>query len=96
VISTIAGRNYPLSGASMLFPQHAPYTDPLEILFCGGSDILEFQRALDNCISIQPEAPNPTWTIERMVSVKVTSSQAPSSDSPPAFPPCDGLRGYSP
>ena len=68
MISNVAGRNYPLSGASALFPQYYPYTDPLEVLFCGGSDILEYQRALDNCISIQPEATEPTWTIERMVS----------------------------
>jgi hypothetical protein len=71
VISDIAGRNYPLSGASALLPQYYPYTDPLEVLFCGGSDILEYQRALDNCISIQPEAANPTWSIERMVSPTV-------------------------
>lgn len=71
VISNIAGRNYPLSGASALLPQHYPYTDPLEVLFCGGSDILEYQRALDNCISIQPEATEPTWTIERMPSPRV-------------------------
>jgi hypothetical protein len=31
---------------------------------CGGSD---FGIALDNCVSIQPDAPNPTWLIERMV-----------------------------
>lgn len=73
VISTVAGRTYPLSGASTLFPQHYPYTDPVEVLFCGGSDVLQFQRALDNCISIQPEVPNPTWNIERMVSLYVPS-----------------------
>jgi hypothetical protein len=31
------GRTYPLEGAAMSLPQHAPYTDPLEILICGGS-----------------------------------------------------------
>ena len=68
VISNIAGRTYPLAGASTLFPQRYPYTDPLEVLFCGGSDVLEFQRALDNCVSVKPEVSAPTWTIERMVS----------------------------
>jgi hypothetical protein len=68
VISNVAGRNYPLSGASVILPQHYPYTDPFEVLFCGGSDILQYQRALDNCISIQPEVAEPTWTLERMVS----------------------------
>ena len=86
MISGIAGRTYPLSGASALFPQHYPYTDPLEVLLCGGSDVLEFQRALDNCISVQPEVSEPTWTIERMVSVKVTLSQAQNSDSFSSLP----------
>jgi hypothetical protein len=31
------GRTYPLEGAAMLLPQHAPYTDLLQILICGGS-----------------------------------------------------------
>ncbi len=31
---------------------------------CGGSN---FGNALDNCVSIQPEAAAPTWVIERMV-----------------------------
>ena len=47
-------------------PQFAPYTDPLEILICGGSTI-GAGFALDNCVTIAPEAPNPTWTLERMV-----------------------------
>ena len=82
VISGVAGRTYPLAGASTLFPQYYPYTDPLEVLFCGGSDVLEFQKALDNCVSVKPEVPEPTWTIERMVSIKVTSSpRVPSDDS---------------
>ena len=53
-----------MEGASVLLPQHAPYTDPMEVLICGGSD---FGLALDNCVSIQPEVENPVWTIERMV-----------------------------
>lgn len=48
-------------------PQYAPYTDPLGILVCGGSTPNE-HMALDNCVSIEPDAPNPVWTIERMVS----------------------------
>ena len=87
VISGVAGRTYPLAGASTLFPQYYPYTGPLEVLFCGGSDILEFQKALDNCISVQPEVPEPTWTIERMVSIKATSTpRLLSNDSFPSLP----------
>lgn len=62
-----AGRTYPLEGAAVPLPQHAPYTDPLEVLICGGSTI-GAGYALDNCVTIAPEASNPTWTIERMVS----------------------------
>ena len=87
VLSTIAGRTYPLSGASTLFPQHYPYTDPLEVIFCGGSDVLVFQQALDNCVSIQPEAPKPTWTIERMVSLGSPSyPRVPSSNPSSSLP----------
>jgi hypothetical protein len=50
----------------MPLPQHAPYTDPLEILICGGSTPFGGD-AIDNCVTITPEAPNPQWTIERMV-----------------------------
>ena len=49
----------------MLLPQRAPYTDPITVLVCGGATSNGI--ALDNCISIQPEAANPTWVIERMV-----------------------------
>ena len=95
VISSIAGRNYPLSGASTLFPQYYPYTEPLMVLYCGGSDILEFQRALDNCVSIQPEVAEPTWTIERMVSPGVPFSHISQVTISPAFSPCNGLHGHS-
>ena len=64
VTSILAGRTYPLEGACVLFPQYAPYTDPVTVLICGGSN---FGTALDNCVSIEPEGPNPTWQIERMV-----------------------------
>lgn len=62
------GRTYPLEGAAMVFPQHAPYTDPLEILICGGSTPFA-GTAIDNCVTIKPEAPEPKWTIERMVKI---------------------------
>ncbi len=65
VTSFLAGRTYPNEGAAVMLPQHAPYTDPVTILICGGSN---FGVALDNCVSIQPEATKPAWTIERMVS----------------------------
>lgn len=65
VNSFIAGRTYPMEGSAVLLPQHAPYTDPITILICGGSN---FGIALDNCVFTQPEVPNPTWTLERMVS----------------------------
>ena len=54
-------------GSAVPLPQFAPYTDPLEILICGGSTI-GAGFALDNCVTIAPEAPNAKWTLERMVS----------------------------
>ena len=63
----LAGRTYPMEGSAVLLPQYAPYTDPIEVLICGGSTI-GAAIALDNCISIAPEVQNPTWTLERMVS----------------------------
>ncbi|KAH9172526.1 copper radical oxidase [Lactarius sanguifluus] len=68
VTSFLAGRTYPLEGASVLFPQSAPYTDLVTILICGGSN---FGTALDNCVLTQPEAESPTWVIERMPSRRV-------------------------
>lgn len=59
------GRTYPLEGTSMIMPQKAPYTDYVTILICGGST--PDNQALDNCVSIQPEAPNAEWVLERMV-----------------------------
>ena len=53
----------------MLLPQHAPYTDPLGVLVCGGSTVDNV--ALDNCVSMQPEAPGANWVIERMPSKRV-------------------------
>ncbi|KAF7361015.1 hypothetical protein MSAN_01131700 [Mycena sanguinolenta] len=70
VSSSLGGRTYPLEGAAVMFPQHAPYTDPLTVLVCGGSTPGP-GTALDNCVSIQPEVENPTWAIERMPSPRV-------------------------
>ena len=50
----------------MLLPQYAPYSDPLTVLICGGSTP-SVHNAIDNCVSMQPEAANPVWAIERMV-----------------------------
>jgi hypothetical protein len=50
----------------MLLPQFEPHDDLLTVLICGGSTP-RGGYALDNCVSIQPEAENPTWVIERMV-----------------------------
>jgi hypothetical protein len=57
------------SGAAIPLPQFAPYTDPLQILICGGSTPSGI--ALDNCVTIAPESANPTWTVERMVSAQL-------------------------
>lgn len=65
-----AGRTYPLEGAAMILPQSAPYTAPLGILICGGSTN-GAGIATDNCVSTQPEAANPQWTLERMPSQRV-------------------------
>ena len=61
------GRTYQLQGSMVALPQHAPFTDPVGVLACGGSTS-NGGYAIDNCVSTYPEAANPTWTIERMVS----------------------------
>ncbi|KAL2015330.1 hypothetical protein VTK56DRAFT_5792 [Thermocarpiscus australiensis] len=73
------GRTYPLEGTAVLLPQKYPYTDPLGVLICGGSTDGP-GNALDNCVSIYPEAANPTWEIERMPSFRVMSCMAPLPD----------------
>lgn len=65
-----SGRTYPLEGTAVIMPQHAPYTDLLTVLVCGGSNP-GAAVALDNCVSIQPDAPNPQWVLERMPSKRV-------------------------
>jgi hypothetical protein len=71
----LAGRTYPVEGTMMLLPQFAPYSDPLEVLICGGSAPQNGagSQAIDNCISTRPDDPSPTWTIERMPSQRVMS-----------------------
>jgi hypothetical protein len=61
------GRNYQLEGSMVLLPQYAPYPEEdITVLICGGST-QGGGYAIDNCISTQPEAAEPVWTIERMV-----------------------------
>jgi hypothetical protein len=60
------GRSYQLEGSMVLLPQHAPYTENLGVLICGGSTS-NGGYPIDNCISTRPEDENATWTIERMV-----------------------------
>jgi hypothetical protein len=79
VSNFLSGRTYPLAGAAMVMPQKAPYTDPLRILMCGGSTE-GAGEALDNCVTIAPEEPNPTWTLERMPSRRVMPCMAPLPD----------------
>ena len=71
VTSFLAGRTYPMEGSAVLLPQYAPYTDPITVLICGGSN---FGIALDNCVSIQPEVSNATWQLERMVCSKCANT----------------------
>jgi Domain of unknown function (DUF1929)/Glyoxal oxidase N-terminus len=66
----LSGRTYPLEGTGIMLPQHAPYTDPVTIMACGGSSTGAGQ-AIDNCVSIQPEVPGAQWLIERMPSQRV-------------------------
>ncbi|KAF7291129.1 hypothetical protein MIND_01256100 [Mycena indigotica] len=73
------GRTYPLEGAGVIMPIHAPYTDPMEILLCGGSTPGP-HTALDNCVSIKPEVENATWTLERMPSRRVMPCMTPLAD----------------
>ncbi|KAF2205966.1 copper radical oxidase [Delitschia confertaspora ATCC 74209] len=68
----LGGRTYSMEGSMVLLPQYAPYTEPLEVLVCGGSIPLQ-GYALDNCVSIAPEIPGANWTIERMPSQRVLS-----------------------
>jgi hypothetical protein len=59
------GRTYPYSGAGVILPIKAPYTDPTTIMICGGATAEKV--GLDTCISISPEVPGAQWTTETMV-----------------------------
>ncbi|KAK8872836.1 glyoxal oxidase [Apiospora arundinis] len=72
------GRTYPLEGTAVLLPQYAPYTDPLGVMICGGSS--SAREGLDNCVTTYPDAPNPTWVLERMPSKRVMSCMAALPD----------------
>jgi hypothetical protein len=44
------------------------YTDPVEILICGGATTIPTGGVgMDNCLRIAPEVTNSTWLIERAV-----------------------------
>lgn len=86
----LGGRTYPLEGAAMVFPQQAPYTDPLQILICGGSTT-GAGLAIDNCVFTQPEVANPTWTLERMPSQRVMICMAALPDG--TFLIINGAKG---
>lgn len=75
----MGGRTYPLEGTSVLLPQKAPFTAPLEVLICGGSTE-GVMNALDTCVTIEPDVPDAEWTIERMPSKRVMSCMAPLPD----------------
>ena len=66
------GRTYPMEGTAVVLPQHAPYTDYMQVLICGGSTPGP-EIALDNCVTMAPDEPNGNWTIERMPSKRVMS-----------------------
>ncbi|KAF2100795.1 copper radical oxidase [Rhizodiscina lignyota] len=67
----LAGRNYPYEGTMVLMPQHAPYTDPLKIMICGGGTQAGTGPAIDNCVTIEPEVDGAEWVLERMPSKRV-------------------------
>ncbi|KAG6008327.1 hypothetical protein E4U21_004653 [Claviceps maximensis] len=79
VNNPMGGRTYPLEGTAVLLPQHAPYTDPLGVLICGGSTNGN-GNALDNCVSTYPDSSNPKWALERMPSPRVMTCMAPLPD----------------
>ena len=69
-------------------PQTSSYGN-LGILICGGST--PNGVVLDNCVSIVPEATNPTWVLERMVGP--SPSHVTASDEYLALKACDDLHG---
>ncbi|KKA28638.1 hypothetical protein TD95_001872 [Thielaviopsis punctulata] len=79
VADSTGGRTYPLEGTAVLLPQHAPYTDPVTVLICGGST-MGAGYAIDNCVSTQPDVEGAEWVLERMPSRRVMSCMAPLPD----------------
>ena len=78
----------------VLLPQHHPYTDPLEVLICGGLTP-SGHSALDDCVSAQPEVTNPVWTIERMVSVMLLDEADVMLTLFLAFQACYAAHGWA-
>ena len=72
------GRTYPFEGTGMALPMYAPYEDPMEIIVCGGSS--PSSEALDDCVTITPDAEDPVWVVEKMPSKRVLSCMAPLPD----------------
>lgn len=72
VIDPTGGRTYPLEGSQVLLPQYYPYDAPLGVLICGGAS-RQPAWGLDNCVSIEPDAAQPKWILERMPSRRVMS-----------------------
>lgn len=68
----LGGRTYPLEGTAVLLPQRGPDYSDFGVLVCGGSTPGP-ATALDNCVSTNPDATNPTWLLERMPSQRVIS-----------------------
>ncbi|KAH8113137.1 copper radical oxidase [Phellopilus nigrolimitatus] len=75
----LGGRTYPMEGTAVMLPQFAPYSDPVTVLVCGGSTPGP-AIALDNCVTTQPDAESPEWTIERMPSKRVMTCMVPLPD----------------
>jgi len=79
IVDPTGGRTYPLEGTQVLLPQYYPYDAPLEVLICGGA-AKQPAWGLDNCVSIEPDAADPQWTLERMPSRRVMSCMATLPD----------------
>jgi hypothetical protein len=87
------GRTYPYSGAGMILPIKAPYTDPMTILVCGGAT--QEEVGLDTCVSISPEVGGAQWTVEQMVRFMIVDPP-PSTDvnwKLLAFATCNVVHG---
>ncbi|KAI5360847.1 putative carbohydrate-binding WSC, glyoxal oxidase, galactose oxidase/kelch, beta-propeller [Septoria linicola] len=74
-----SGRTYPFQGTAVILPQTAPFSDPVQVLVCGGSNP-GVAIALDNCITIAPDQPGANWTMERMPSKRVMPYMAALPD----------------